>query len=98
VTDTLELVEADCRARGRLDLWEVLRLRAVDPILNGAEPTPYEQIVDQLQLGTPRQAINLLVTAKRSFLRHLHTAVGRYVDGAERIEEEIKDLREIVNR
>jgi hypothetical protein len=98
VTDALQLMEEDCRARDRMDLWDILVARAVDPILHDAHPVEYDVIVERFGLETPRQAINLLATAKRAFLRHLRTAVGRYVDGDARIDEEIADLKEIVGR
>lgn len=98
VRDALALMEADCRERGRMDHWEVLHMRAVAPLMEGAAPVSYQEIVDAFGLETPRQAINLLATAKRAFLRHLRTAVGRYVEGEEEVEREIADLREIVGR
>ena len=98
VADTLTLMEADCRERGRMDLWEILRIRAVAPILDGAEPVSYDEIIERFELESPRQAINLLATAKRAFVRHLRVAVGRYAGGEERIEQELADLRAIVGR
>lgn len=98
VSDTLTLMEEDCRERGRMELWEILKARAVDPILIGAEPVEYAEIVERWGLETPRQAINLLATAKRAFVRHLRVAVGRYVTGEEQIDQEIADLRLIVGR
>ena len=98
VADALMLMEEDCRERGRMDLWEILKARAVAPILEGSEPVEYSEIVARFGLETPRQAINLLATAKRAFLRHLRTAVGRYVGEQELVDREIADLREIVSR
>lgn len=98
VSDALLLMEDDCRARGRGDLWEVFVARAVDPILHGSDPVEYDELVERYGLRTPRQAINLLATGKRAFARHLRVAVGRYVDGEERVDEEISDLKEIVGR
>lgn len=98
VRDALQLTEADCTRRGRTDLWQVLCLRVVEPMLNGAEPADYEQIVRQFDIETPRQAMNLLANAKRCFIKHLRAAVGRYVSDKSMIDEEIADLREIVAR
>ncbi len=78
-------------------MWEMFRLRVVDPMLHDAEPADYGQIVRQLGIATPRQAMNLLANAKHSFMGHLEAAVGKYVSGEE-IETEIADLREIVGR
>lgn len=98
VGDTLELMAADCRARGRTDLWEVFCLRVVDPMLNGTDPADYERIVDRLCLETPRQAINLLANAKRCFIKHLRAAVSCYVHDEMQIDEEIADLRRIIEQ
>jgi hypothetical protein len=97
VRDALRMMEVECRAKGRSDMWEMFRLRVVDPMLQDVEPVDYEQIVQQLGIATPRQAMNLLANAKRAFLGHVEAAVGKYVSGDE-IEAEIADLREIVGR
>jgi hypothetical protein len=77
VRDALELMEAECRTRGRSDLWEVFRLRVVDPMLHDAVPADYQELVGRFDVATPRQAMNLLANAKRCFVRHLRAAVGR---------------------
>jgi len=88
--------EQDCLARQRADLWQVFRLRLADPALHGAAPVRYEELIETLQIETPRQAINLLTTAVRAFRRHLETVVASYaVPGAD-IEEEFRELRRIV--
>lgn len=98
VTDALALMEEDCRARDRAELWEIFVARAVDPILHDRDPVDYDALVVRFDLQTPRQAINLLATAKRAFVRHLRVAVGRYVDGDARVDQEITDLKAIVGR
>jgi hypothetical protein len=97
VRDALQMMEADCKARGRSDLWEMFRWRVVDPMLRDAEPIDYGAIVQRLGIGTPRQAMNLLATAKRAFMGHLREAVGKYVK-PNAIDGEIDDLRQIVDR
>jgi hypothetical protein len=49
-----------------------------------------------LDIQTPREAMNLLANAKRSFLKHLRAAVGRYARTEEEIDAEIADLRKIL--
>lgn len=98
VHETLEVMRKECDEDGRPDIWEMFFGRIVAPMLYGDEPVEYGLLVERLRLESPRQAINLLATGKRSFLRHLRTAVARYVEGDERIEREIADLQAIVNR
>jgi hypothetical protein len=96
VGDALDLMEADCRERGREDLWEIFRLRVAAPILEGSEPLAYEDLVARFGIATPRQAINLLATGKRAFARALRVALRRYVTSEAELEEELAELRRIV--
>lgn len=97
VADALQMMESDCKLRGRADLWEVLRLRVVEPVFRGVEPVGYDQLVQMFGIDSPRQAMNLLANAKRCFFDHLRVAVGRYVE-QDSVEEEIEDLRSILSR
>jgi len=97
VQDALRLMEADCRNRGRTDMWKVFQLRVVEPLFGDAEPAHYEQIIQQFGLKTPREAINLLANAKRCFTKNLRLAVGKYVDNDEDIEAEISDLLKTIS-
>jgi len=98
VRDSLQSMESELQSNGRTDLWEIFRLRVVEPMLNGSEPAGYNEIVRRFDIQTPRQAINLLATAKRCFIRHLRETVGRYTGDKEKIDNEIEDLRQIVGR
>jgi hypothetical protein len=98
VTDTLEVMHNECVESGRTDIWEVFRVRVADPILQDVDPMDYSQIVHHLQIQTPRQAINLLATAKRTFLRSLRGVLGRYVEESKDVDSEINILVEIVTR
>lgn len=96
VGGALDAMQAECAADGRQDLWNVFCFRIVDPLLNGAEPLGYAEIVKRLGSAAPRDAINLLVSAKRRFERHLRETVGRYSGSEEEIEAELRDLRRMV--
>jgi len=96
VRETLLSMEAECSQKGRSDLWEVFRLRFAEPMMNDAEPVEYDQIIRRFRLESPREAMNLLANAKRSFLRHLRIVVGKYVSNDSEIDREIDDLRGIV--
>jgi len=96
VQDAISLMREDCARSDRADLWTVFSIRVVDPLLHGSDTVSYEDLVGRLGVETPRQAINLLVTAKRRFMKHLRSAVGRYAHGEDQIDNELASLREII--
>ncbi|MEZ4601224.1 MAG: hypothetical protein R2940_15650 [Syntrophotaleaceae bacterium] len=98
VRDAVRLTEEECRCRNRTEIWEIFSRRVVDPMLYGIEPMDYREIVSRFGISTPRQAINLLATAKRTFTRNLRLAVGKYAGKGIDIEDEIADLRKIIQR
>ena len=98
VNETLALMSSECAKDERSMMWEMFEARIVKPMIQGEDPEDYGLLVRRLRLESPRQAINLLATAKRAFMRHLRTVVGRYVEGEKQIEEEIRDLQEVVGR
>lgn len=95
VQQTLERMRQEYES-GRSDIWLVFRRRLYEPLLHDAEPASYDELVAQLGIATPREAINLLATAKRGFERHLKLVIGEYVDGDGAIEAEIEELRRSV--
>jgi DNA-directed RNA polymerase specialized sigma24 family protein len=96
IADTLRRMQAECEAAGRDDIWRVFERRLLDPLLKGAAPVDYEQLVEQFKLDSVAQASNILITAKRTFTRLLRMVVGRYALGQEAIESEIRDLHTIL--
>jgi hypothetical protein len=92
VEDTLKRVQEDCERRGRKDLWSILQLRVVRPMLFGEDPETYENIILRFDLKTPKQAMNRLASAKLCFIRNLRLVVGQYVEGPQRIQEEVDFL------
>jgi len=89
---TLIAMETECQTGGRALVWEVFRRRLVDPILDGGEPMPYEQLVTTYGLSSPRQAANVLITGKRMFARILREVVGEYTPPNE-VDAEIRQLQ-----
>ena len=85
----------ECQAAGRDRVWAVFAARVVGPAMDGAAPEPYEKLLGRFGFESPEQASNLLMTAKRMFLRHLRAVVSEYADEDE-VEEEIRDLRRIL--
>jgi DNA-directed RNA polymerase specialized sigma24 family protein len=96
VHDVLEAMRCECAATGRADLWAVFEGRILADIFGGAGTVPYESLAAALQLESPTQAANLLVTAKRMYARLLRMAIGEYESDPAAVEAEIADLRRIL--
>jgi hypothetical protein len=93
VRNVLEAMRQECIEMGRTDMWEVFHARTVQPLYAGIEPPPYELLAQQLGLGSPTQAANLLVTGKRMYARLLRLAVAEYELNEEDIEAEVAQLQ-----
>jgi hypothetical protein len=83
LAETLRRMEADCKNPGedqprRGYIWEMFRLRLLEPILNGAAEVPYEQLIDRFGLKSPTDASNTLLSAKRIFKAHLSKVIKEY--------------------
>lgn len=98
VTAALETMQRECVQKSRGDVWDVFCCRVVRPAYEDAPEVPYEAIVEKFNLSSPREAINLLVTAKRMFVRCLREAIGRYAAEGEDVDGEMADLRSILMR
>jgi RNA polymerase sigma-70 factor (ECF subfamily) len=85
------------RAHGRDDLWEVFRLRVLDPILLDAPPPPYDVLSSRLGYATATQACSAVQTAKRTFARVLREIISEYAERPEQVDEEIADLHRILS-
>jgi len=90
----ISATELECKRKRREDLWEVFRARVVLPALEDMKPLEYSRLVSQFNLCSPRDAINLLATAKRMFTRHLYDAVRDYAgEQSKDVERELAELR-----
>lgn len=87
-----------CIGSGRPDLWRVFEARVLGPTLHGAEPTPYDDLAEELSIPTAHAASNLLVTGKRMFARSLRGVVSEYIDDESHIGQEIDEIRAILAR
>lgn len=95
---TLSRMEQECVATGKSNLWRLFEDRVLGAIVGDAEPTPYEKLAVDLGFGTAERAANMLITAKRMYERFLRQTIGEYALTEEEIDEEIRDLYEILAR
>ena len=85
-----------CETSDRREVWGVFESRLVGPILKGTEPIGYQELVERFGLGSPAQASNVLITAKRIFARTLRSVVAEYCRDNREMESELEELREIL--
>ena len=86
-------VEEECNRNDRADVWTIFQRRLLEPMLEGARPVPYGDLVKALKLDSPSQAANLLITAKRMFSRHLHAVVSETVSDPAQADAELEELK-----
>jgi hypothetical protein len=98
LAEVLQRMQDECLSHRRSKVWAIFEARIAKPALDGVPPLPYEQLVRDLALKTPLQACNLLVTAKRLFVRELRAVVEEYVHSPQEVDEEILHLKAIFSQ
>jgi hypothetical protein len=102
LAEVLKRMEADCKGPGkdqprRTRIWEVFRLRLLQPAFEGSEPFGYEALVNQCGIVSPADAQNMLATAKRIFTRHLQAVVAEYEKEGAAVRLEIGELKQFLS-
>jgi len=92
VQAVLQNMKAECDRTKRNDVWHVFESRILAELFEGRDPIPYEKLAVDLQLGSPSQAANLLVTGKRMYARLLRSAIAEYEMLDADIDAEISEL------
>lgn len=98
INAALDSMRRECEAGGRHDVWGVFECRVVKPMLENERALPYEQVVQQWGLKSPIQAANVLATGKRMFERNLRAVLRGYTPAEGGIDEEIREMRQILAR
>jgi hypothetical protein len=100
---TLQQMEADCKDPSadqprRSHIWEIFRIRLLDPVFHDAAPAPYEELIARFDLRSPTDASNLLLSAKRIFKMHLSRVIKDYTEQDAATALEIQALEQFINR
>jgi len=103
LAQTLQRMEADCRDPSadqprRSYIWEMFRLRLLEPVFEESAPPPYEELVGRFGLRSPTDASNLLLSAKRIFKMHLGRVIQEYAEQDAATAAEIQALEEFLAR
>jgi RNA polymerase sigma-70 factor (ECF subfamily) len=94
--NAVEHMKRECEESGRRDLWEVFNARLLQPMLTDAEVESYDDLIKRVGIASPAAASNLLITAKRMFVRNLRALVAEYEPDEAAIDREIVELRSIL--
>jgi len=94
----LAATEEACRAAGQGKHWEVFRLTELEPKLRGAAAPTLKEVCRRLGIAGAVRASNMKITAKRRFRTILRATVRQFVVSDEEVEEEIRDLIQILSR
>jgi len=103
LAETLQRMEADCKNPAadqprRSYIWEMFRIRLLEPLFNDAAPVPYDQLIEKFELRSPTDASNLLLSAKRIFKMHLNRVIKDYAEQDAATAAEIEALEEFLAR
>jgi hypothetical protein len=103
LAETLRRMEADCRdpraeQPRRRRIWELFKVRLLDPVFDDAEPVPYDQLIERFGLKSPMDASNLLLSGKRIFKAHLDKVIREYAGQDAATAVEIQDLEDFLRR
>jgi RNA polymerase sigma-70 factor (ECF subfamily) len=96
INEAANRMRAQCEGSNRPDIWGVFESRILSPILDDVKPLGYEELIARFGFQSPAQASNVLITAKRMFVRMLRSVVAEFVEGEENIDAEIDELRAIL--
>lgn len=101
--ETLRRMEADCKSPGadqprRSQIWEIFRIRLLEPIYHDAPQMPYDQLVEQFGLKSPTDASNTLLSGKRIFKSHLEKVIKEYAGQDAAAALELQELEQFLQR
>jgi hypothetical protein len=103
LAETLRRMEADCKDPSaeqprRGNIWEMFRIRLLEPILNEASQPRYDELIERFGLTSPTDASNMLLTGKRIFKAHLTRVIKDYAEQDAAAAVEIQELEAFVAR
>jgi hypothetical protein len=96
LAEAISRLRSACASLQEPHTWDVFESRILNPALQDLPPPPYSELVRRYCLATPKQASNLLITARRRFAQAIRSVVAEYVDRDEEIDEEIASLRQVL--
>ncbi|HLX68116.1 MAG TPA: hypothetical protein VKV04_00680 [Verrucomicrobiae bacterium] len=101
--ETMRRMEADCKDPAgdqprRTQIWELFRVRIIEPILRDTPEVSYEELIERFGLKSPSEAFNTLLSGKRIFKAHLGKVIREYAQQDAATATEIQALEEFLER
>jgi hypothetical protein len=101
--ESMRRMEADCRDPAgdqprRTQIWELFRVRIIEPILHDTPEVSYEELIERFGLKSPSEAFNTLLSGKRIFKAHLGKVIKEYAQQDAATATEIQALEEFLER
>jgi DNA-directed RNA polymerase specialized sigma24 family protein len=85
-------LKVDCLDRGQAVHWAIFQARVMDPILSGSKASPMSELCATHNVGSPKQAANMIITVKRRFKAMLEQAMREMAGADADVHSEIRDL------
>jgi hypothetical protein len=101
--ETMRRMEADCKDPAgdqprRTQIWELFRVRIIEPILHDTPEASYEELIERFGLKSPSEASNTLLSGKRIFKAHLVKVIREYAQQDAATATEIQALEQFLER
>jgi len=96
--EVLSQVERHCTEHGQEVHWQLFYLHVVEPIISRRESTSLTELCSRFDIPGTIKAENMIVTVRRRFQTIMRERVRQYVASDEDVEQEIRDLMEILSR
>ncbi len=96
--EVLEEVKQGCIRDGMQAFWELFREHVLEPITTGTSPPPLRDLCRRLGISDETKAANMIVTVKRRFQVAMRQMTRQHVDSDEEVDDEIRDLMQILSR
>jgi len=96
--DVLVEVKRGCLRDDMQAYWELFRVHVLEPIMKGGSPPALRDLCRCLEIPDEAKAANMIVTVKRRFKVAVRQMMRQHVDSEEEVDDEIRDLMQILSR
>ncbi|MBP7050945.1 MAG: sigma-70 family RNA polymerase sigma factor [Phycisphaerae bacterium] len=98
IREVLAEVQSRCTQDDKQIHWQLFYRRIVEPLLANQEAPPLSQLCEEYGVPTAVKAENMIVTVRKRFQTAMKDRVRQYVASEDEVDQEIRDLMEILSR